>query len=98
MFKNPGKKLKTLAKVVFFISLLCYILAGVGIIMGQVSVNDNYMTGVEAYIAGAVVILLGIVFSWLLTIFLYAAGSAVDDIQTIKKLRIEEYKRSKPEL
>ncbi len=93
MFKNPGKKLKGLAKWIFWISMIIYILMGVAVMFGA-EVNGNSLQGVGAYIAGALVIAVGFLISWLSGIFVYAAGSAVDDIQTIKKLKVEEYRKN----
>ena len=92
MFKNPGRKLKGIAKVVFALLVIVYVLLGVGLMLGVI--GDGSLYGAQLYIAGAAVILVGILIAWLSSIALYAVGSAVDDIQTIKKIQVDLYKRS----
>lgn len=94
MFKNPGKKLKGLAKVIFWILLLIYIAFGIAIMMGMPVGDNGSLEGPAAIITGVVVILIGFLFSWLSSIALYAAGAAVDDIQTIKRIQLEVYKKN----
>ena len=93
MFKNPGKKLKGLAKWIFWISMIIYILMGVAVMFGA-EVNGSSLEGVGAYVAGALVIAVGVLMAWLSGIFIYAAGSAVDDLQAIKRIQIEQYKKN----
>lgn len=90
MFKNPGRKLKGLAKVIFVLSLLVYIFLGVGVIRGAPVINDAPLTGTPAIITGVVIIVVGFLVAWLSSIFTYAAGSAVDDLQTIKNIQLEQ--------
>ena len=95
MFKNPGKKLKTLAKVFFWISLICYILIGIAAMLAGVSFAESSDIPVPVVlIAGIFIIVMGILLAWLSSIALYAAGAAVDDIQTIKKIQIDLYRKS----
>lgn len=42
-----------------------------------------------ASIAGFFVIIIGFIISWLSTILIFAIGSAVDDIQTIKEIQLD---------
>ena len=94
MFKNPGRKLKGIAKVVFALLLIVYVIIGVAIMLGVMPVGDNYLDGATAIVAGVVLILVGILIAWLSSIALYAAGAAVDDIQTIKILQLDHYKKN----
>ena len=102
MFKNPGKKLKGLAKWIFWISMICYVLFGVALMFGaNITANGTStgsLQGPAAIIAGVLVIAVGFLVSWLSGIFVYAAGAAVDDLQTIKKLQLEQYKRNSGEV
>ena len=94
MFKNPGRKLKGIAKVVFALLLIVYVIIGVAIMLGVMPVGDNYLDGATAIVVGVVLILVGILIAWLSSIALYAAGAAVDDIQTIKILQLDHYKKN----
>ena len=95
MFKNPGKKLKTLAKVIFWISLICYIMIGIAATLAGVSFAESSdIPFPVVLIAGIFIIVMGILLAWLSSIALYAAGAAVDDIQTIKKIQIDLYRKS----
>ena len=88
MFKNPGAKLKSLAKVIFWISLIIWIIVGVAIVASGSTGNDALGPTVAA-IAGLFVIIIGLIISWLSTILIFAIGSAVDDIQTIKEVQLD---------
>lgn len=76
MFNRPGRKLQTLAALVFAIIFVVYIIIGLVFIRG---------TGAGA---GMVVLfcLLGLFIAWLSSICLYAFGSLVDDVEEIKIL------------
>ena len=92
MFKNPGRKLKGLAKVIFVLSLLVYIVIGIAIMAGMPIGDNAPVSGATAIIAGVAVIAVGFLVSWLSSIFTYAAGAAVDDLQTIKHIQLEQRK------
>ena len=90
MFKNPGRKLKGLAKVIFVLSLLVYIVIGIAIMAGMPIGDNAPVSGATAIIAGVAVIAVGFLVSWLSSIFTYADGAAVDDLQTIKNIQLEQ--------
>jgi len=94
MFKNPGEKLKGIAKVIFWILLVIYILAGVAVMMGMSVGESNSLEGPAAIVAGALIIVVGFLLSWLSSIAIYAVGSAVDDIQTIKRIQIDLHRKN----
>ena len=94
MFKNPGKKLKGLAKVIFWISLIIYVVIGVLIMVGADPAGNGSLDGPAAIVAGVLIIAVGFLVAWLSSIAIYAAGAAVDDIQTIKKVALENSKKN----
>ncbi len=97
MFKNPGRKLKGIAKVVFALLLILYVLIGIAIMAGMPVGDSGALSGGAAVIVGIIVIAVGFLAAWLSSIALYAAGAAVDDIQTIKKIQLELYNKQNGE-
>lgn len=94
MFKNPGRKLKGIAKVVFALLLIVYVILAVAIMLGVMPVGDSgTLDGAAAIVTGIVLILVGLLIAWLSSIAIYAAGAAVDDLQTIKKIQLELYNK-----
>ena len=73
MFQNPGSKLKTLAIVVFVITVVIFCVAG--IIAGRAA---------DSMVLIILIIALGILVGWLSSIILYAFGSLVQDVEDIK--------------
>lgn len=97
MFKNPGRKLKGLAKVIFALLLIVYVVIAIAIMAGMPIGENGGLSGTPAIIVGVVLILVGFLVAWLSSIALYAAGAAVDDIQTIKKIQLELYNKKNGE-
>ncbi|MBR0375664.1 MAG: hypothetical protein IJH59_03795, partial [Firmicutes bacterium] len=61
----------------------------IGIAIMAVGSTGNSAPGIPvAYFAGPFVIIIGFIISWLSAIMIFAIGSAVDDIQTIKELQL----------
>ncbi len=89
MFKNPGRKLKGLAKVIFALLLLFYVAIAVAIMAGMPIGENGALAGTSAIIVGVVVIVVGFLAAWLSSIALYAVGAAVDDLQSIRKIQQE---------
>lgn len=73
MFNNPGGKLKSLAKVFFWLNLILFILGGIFLIVMAIE-NDVPML----ILAGVLAIGVGILIAWLSTILLYAFGELVE--------------------
>ena len=72
--------------MIFWLLMISQIAIGVAVMTGNAPVGENGpLEGTAAIIVGAVVIVFGLIFSWLSSIAIYAAGAAVDDIQTIKE-------------
>ena len=96
MFKNPGGKLKGLAKVVFWLELILFILSGLMVIIAGLSGSDidinlpgSYrasMPPVASIIAGILIIAFGIFIAWLSTISLYAFGELVESNDKILQI------------
>ena len=68
MFENIGSKIKGVARVFFIIGCIISVLAGFIL-----------MTNTSYIILGYVVILVGILLSWLSTILLYGIGQLVEN-------------------
>lgn len=88
MFKNPGGKLKKLAKILFWCLLIMFILAGVA------GIADAYASGEDGFVGIAVVIVIwlitcGVLIAWSCAIGIFAIGSVVEDVQTIKEIQLK---------
>ena len=70
MFRNVGAKIKTLAELGFWISIVIYIIGGIALLIG------GALVGILIIIAGA---LISCPIAW----FLYAFGQLVDDVAVI---------------
>ncbi len=92
MFKAPGKSIKGLAKVIFWITVVIYGLSGLVVIIGSVAGGDMFrqiglgsVGPVVGIIAGVLLIALGVFIAWLSVLFMYAFGAVVDDVQVIRQ-------------
>ena len=94
MFNNPGGKLKGLAKVVFWLELILFILSGLVVIIsgingsGSLSYNGYRasMSPAVAVVAGILIIVFGIFIAWISTISLYAFGELVESNDKILQI------------
>lgn len=98
MFKNPGKKVKTLAIILFILMSLVPIIAGIGLILvGTSSVDipmpesEIQLEGLTAIIAGIVIIIFGVIMAWISALMLYTVGAISDDLQTLRKAGVLTY-------
>lgn len=81
MFNNIGRKIKGLAKTLFWILAIISIIAGIGVILVTVSNGgDSVMLGV---LAGLGIIIGGFILAWLQNFMLYGFGELVDTNQKI---------------
>lgn len=89
MFNNIGKKIKGLAKFLFWVVVIAAIIGGFLVILQGIG-NSHSSSGekIGAVIGGLLVIGLGIVFAWLQNFLLYGYGELIDCSQ--KMLRILE--------
>ena len=79
MFKNPGGKIKGLAKVIFIVLCALYVIAGIVMIVAGIAREELLYIPV-----GLVTIGVGILIAWLSVLFLYAYGSMVEDVARIR--------------
>ena len=75
MLNHPGSQLKNLAKAMFWLIIIIFI------VLGFVVMNGSS----EYRIIGIVFVFLGIIVAWCSTILLYAFGELVDSTEEIKK-------------
>ena len=92
MFRRPGHKLKVLAIVIFFLFTVIGVLVGV-LTSSLIGASDIYSATTDVLLGNGhpvsflVVVLCGLVgmaFGWVNSIVLYAYGSLIDDVETIK--------------
>ena len=92
MFKNIGKKIKVLAKVLCWIGIVCSIIIGLLVILlgasGGVEVSevpgvDVSVSGVGSIVAGVVIIVLGCLISWIGSFTTYGFGELIDNVKKI---------------
>ena len=92
MFNDPGRKLKILARILFVLLSIIPVLLGAAVIFGAFEPIIGLEAGVGATLLGISIILFGILSAWLSSILLFAVGSAIDDIQTIRRIVYRIYK------
>ena len=82
MFKNAGRKIKGIAKTVFWLIVICVIIGALSLLgLGAYVEEGEYMAG---FVLGAVFMLVfGILYAWLGTIMLYGYGELIDSNQRI---------------
>ena len=98
MFKNVGRKIKVLAKIFFWIGVVCSVLLGLGIAFGGSLVNNLVFsssstgftqnipfTGPASIITGVVVIIVGFLAAWLESLFVYGFGELIDNTSRIRR-------------
>ena len=86
MFNNPGEKLKTLAKIVFYVLLFLPLVTGiVMVIMGLIDGFGGEGFGISAVLIGILLLALGFANAWLGSIFLYAFGELVENSAATRK-------------
>ena len=97
MFKHPGKKLKTLAIILFVIMVIIPVLVGLALIFGggpvADAVGDAYGVKIQGagVIIGILVIVFGFLSAWLSTIILYTLGEIADDLEIARRATVMIY-------
>ena len=94
MFKNIGKKIKGLAKIVFWVEFISTILAGFGFIISSFFWVDEPIAVVGVIIAAIVGVAILFLLEWMSVWMLYAFGELVDNSTIIAK-EITEHKPPK---
>jgi len=86
MFNNPGKKLKFLAKIVFYVLLFLPLVIGIVLIFsGLLDGIGGYAITFSTVLVGVLLVLFGILNAWLSSILLYSFGQLVEDTQKTRK-------------
>ena len=73
MFTNIGKKIKTLAQVICWLGIIGSVISGFGLMA-----TEDDLIGI-----GVLVMVLGALFSWIGSFFLYGFGELIDQTQMI---------------
>lgn len=80
MFKNIGGKIKGLAKFICWVGIIVSIIIGVAMIAGANQSNGlNTYTNNSMIVGGILVIVFGILASWVGSFTLYGFGELVDN-------------------
>lgn len=80
MYSNIGEKIKVLAKIICIIGIVISVISGLGIIIVS---SISYNPGLSV-LGGLLVIVLGTLFSWLSTFFIYGFGELIDKVTKIE--------------
>ena len=80
MFNNPGKQIQRLAKLLFWLSFLVFIAAG--LIARQMIAKGNLDA---SYISFILIVSVGFLISWLSNLFMCAFGALVENSEIIAK-------------
>ncbi len=89
MFKNIGKKIKTLAKVFCWLGIICFT------IVGLIAMSSGYGEYGSSVIMGILIILVGFLVSWIGSFLLYGFGELIDSSQrTAEILEDAELRRA----
>jgi Na+-transporting methylmalonyl-CoA/oxaloacetate decarboxylase gamma subunit len=75
MYNNIGAKIKVLAKVIAWVGIICSVITGIGLI-----IDGNYLT-----VIGICVILVGTLFFWISSWFMYGFGELIAKAAEIAK-------------
>ena len=82
MFNNPGKKLKSLAKLIFWLAIVLNVLLFLGIYGGMVSEAGTDGDALALIVSIVLGLLIGALIGWLSSILLYAFGELIEDIHS----------------
>ena len=85
MFKNIGKKIKTLAKIVCCLGIILFVFLGFLVSMNYFQ-QKMVLFGIFSFLIYAI---LGSLFSWIGSFCLYAFGELVDNSKTVVDLQKE---------
>ncbi len=83
MFENAGSKIQTLAKVVCVLGIIISVIAGIMILSGGTALR-YYGASMNVIITGLLTIVIGSLASWINALLLYALGSLVENVASIK--------------
>lgn len=96
MFNNIGSKIKSYAKVIFWIGVVLSIIAGIAIIgiafASSSSVYAPFSFGrfFAGLIFAIIAVCIGVLISWINVLVLYGFGVLVENSDTLKQLKQSE--------
>lgn len=92
MFKNIGKKIKTLAKVICWVGIICSMIGGVVMaVSGASVVSNDTASGVAAIAGGVLTAVLGALISWISSFMMLGFGEIVDKVDEIAENTRPQY-------
>lgn len=88
MFNSPGKKIMTLAKILFVILSIIPVLAGLAVIFMSESIPGLEAVGDMKILVGVLFIVFGILSAWISSLMLYVVGSIADDLEITRRAAV----------
>jgi ABC-type nickel/cobalt efflux system permease component RcnA len=86
MFENIGKKIQGVCKTIFVIQVAVILIIGMGVIMiGAEAQSYDDSVGLLCSVAGILIIIVGILISWLGQLRLYAYGKIAESCEYMMK-------------
>lgn len=91
MFRNPGGKIKSYAKVLFWVGVVISIIIGVieigsSFVAAAYSYQDSFGTILLGILGGVLTVAIGTLISWLAVLTLYAFGTLVENSDELVRL------------
>lgn len=85
MFDQIGKKIKALAKVIFWIGAIPSFIAGCVVMGSDLDLFGQRGGGAAGFLVGLLVIAVGVLISWLNSVLLYGFGELIDTNQELNQ-------------
>lgn len=76
MFDNPGELIKKVAKIVFIIGIIITVISSIYVFLLYARIEMGFL---RTIITSIVVLVIGLISSWLSTIVLYGMGELIDN-------------------
>lgn len=89
MFENIGKKIKSLAEFICYIGMVLYVAIGFALFIKAVQIEDGNLA-----IIALVILIIGLLASWIGSFFMYGFGELIDNTQKIKEV-LQDNKKQK---
>lgn len=90
MFSNIGAKIKGLAKVLFWISVIGSMIGAFAVIaFGVMKGGDDVFISI---IIGVAIVVVGIIFAWLSNFMLYGYGELIDTNQKMLRIMQDQFR------
>lgn len=86
MFTNPGSKIKSYAKVLFWIGAVISIIIGIVVIAGGFTGRISAGGVLLSLISGILAAAIGIILSWISVLALYGFGTLVENSDNLVRL------------